>query len=459
MSSEKRVHLVGIGGSGMSGLATVLLAKGASVSGSDLEENAHTIGLRSAGVRIDIGQHDARRIRPDLDRVIVSSAVTDQNAEVLAANAHRIPVVRRLEAVAGLLQDHRSIGVAGTHGKTTTSAMASTILDACGRDPSYLIGAHCPGLGGNARLGRGDWFVAEIDESDGLLVSVETDVSILTNVGRDHLQTYADLEAICRVFAEYVERSRHAVLAIDDPHARAIAETHPGALTVGLHKDARLRAENLRFDRFETTFDLVSEDARVDGVVLPAPGAHNVRNALCAVGAAFLAGVDLRDAAWALRRFVLPHRRFELLEENGVTVVDDYAHLPEEIEATLDAVRSGWPDRRILVVFQPHRYSRTQAIGSEFGRAFSLADTVIVTPIYPACEAPIAGVTSQIVVDAVSRETRAEVRSTEGVGEAIELLKSSILPGDFILSFGAGDVWRVTERLASFLIAGQFCIA
>ena len=459
MLSTKRIHLVGIGGSGMSGLASVLIAKGATVSGSDLRESAHTIGLRQAGARIDIGQHDPQRIQPDLDGVIVSSAITVENVEIAAANDQRIPVVRRLEAVAGLLQEYRSIGIAGTHGKTTTAAMTSTILEQCGCSPSFLIGAHCPGLGGNARLGAGEWFVAEIDESDGLLVSVEADISVLTNVGRDHLQAYASLQAIRDVFAEYVGKSGRTVLAIDDPHVRAIATDHPEAMTVGTHRDAVLRAENLRFDRFQTTFDLIHEGVRVDRVFLPAPGEHNVRNALCALGAALLAGVDLASAVRALAHFVLPHRRFELLEENGVTVVDDFAHLPEEIEATLEAVHAGWPDRRIIAVFQPHRYTRTQAMGAEFGRAFRLADSVIVMPIYAACEAPLPGVTSQIVVDAARRETSADVHSTCDMSTAIELLEASIAPGDFIISFGAGDVWTVTEQLASFLIAGQFCVA
>jgi len=459
MLATKRVHLVGIGGSGMSGLASVLIAKGATVSGSDLRESAHTIGLRRAGARIDIGGHDPRRIQPDLDGVIVSSAITEENAEWNAANNQRIPVIRRLEAVASLLREYRSIGIAGTHGKTTTAAMTSTILQHCDRSPSFLIGAHCPGLDGNARLGTGEWFVAEIDESDGLLVSVETDIAVLTNVGRDHLQTYGNLQAIRDVFAEYVGKSRRTVLAIDDPHVRAIAAEHPGAMTVGLHSDAALRAKNLRFDRFQTTFDLVHEGAMIGAVILPAPGEHNVRNALCALGAALLSGVDLTSAARALEHFVLPHRRFELLEENGVTVVDDYAHLPEEIEATLEAVRAGWPERRIIAVFQPHRYTRTEAMGTEFGRAFALADSVIVTPIYPACEAPVPGVTSQIVVDAARCETDADVHTTDGTSSAIDLLKASIAPGDFIISFGAGDVWTVTERLASFLIAGQFCVA
>ena len=442
----------------MSGLASVLLAKGARVSGSDLAENREVRGLRRAGAEVHVG-HDPRLVTGDLDGVIVSSAIDGENAEVAAARTQGIPIVRRLDAMARLLRGHRSIGVAGTHGKTTTSAMVATILRGASRSPSFLIGAHCPGLGGNAHLGSGEWFVAEIDESDGLLVSVDADVAVLTNMGCDHLQTYRDFPAIQRAFRQYVGRAKQAVLSIDDPNVARLAEMLDNPLTVGIEPGAKLRATNLTHERFHTAFDLLARGRRITRVNLPAPGRHNVRNALCALGAAMLAGIDLGDAARALEGFTLPHRRFELLEENGVTVVDDYAHLPEEIEATLNAIRSGWPDRRIVAVFQPHRFSRTQRLGREFGKAFTLAHSVIVTSIYPACEPPLPGVTSRTIVDAVGRETSAEVHSISDKARAIDHLKRTIVPGDFIISFGAGDIWTVTEELACFLEAGNFVTA
>lgn len=453
-----RVHFVGIGGIGMSGLATVLLAHGDEISGSDLRANRELDSLRSAGASVFIG-HDERHVPSHLDRVIVSSAIPPDNVEVQAARRRRIPVVRRLDALAGILRSRRSVGIAGTHGKTTTTAMLATVHKELGRSPSYLIGAHCPALGGSARLDSGEWFVAEIDESDGLFLAVEPDIAVLTNVGLDHLQTYHDLRHIRSAFARYVSQAGRAVLAIDNPHVEDIARGVPDALTVAIHRDADIRATNLRFEKFQTTFDLLESGTHVARVVLPAPGEHNVENALCALGAARLTGVKLADAARALSAFVLPHRRFELLEENGVTVVDDYAHLPEEIEATLLAIRSGWRDRRIVAVFQPHRYSRTHALSSQFGSAFSLADTVIVTSIYPACEMPVPGVSSQTIVRAIERETDAEVHSIAGKEQAIDFLKNRIVPGDFIVSFGAGDIWTVTEELAHFLEQGQFCAA
>ncbi len=456
IDTSTRTHFVGMGGIGMSGLASVLLGHGDEISGSDLRENRQLATLRRAGATVYVG-HDKRHVSGNLDRVIVSSAIPADNVEVVAARRHRIPVIRRLDALAEILRDHRSVGVTGTHGKTTSSAMLATIHRELGYASSYLVGAHCPGLGGNARLDTGEWFVAEMDESDGLFLKVKTEIAVLTNIGVDHLQTYHDLSEIRDAFRRYVAQADRAVLAIDNPHVEAIARELPDALTVGIRHDADIRATNLRFERFVTTFDVLENGERVASVSLPAPGEHNVANALCALGAAKLTGIDLADAARALGRFVLPHRRFEVLEENGVTVVDDYAHLPEEIEATLDAIRSGWNGRRIVAIFQPHRYSRTRALSSEFGAAFSLADSVIVTSIYPACEPPLPGVSSRTIVRAIEEATEAEVHSIADKKDVIAFLKARIIPGDFIVSFGAGDIWTVTEELAHFLEQGKFC--
>jgi len=456
INTSTRLHFVGMGGIGMSGLASVCLARGNEISGSDLRENRQLESLRQAGAAVFVGHHE-QHVGSDVDRVIVSSAIPEDNVEVRAARERRIPVVQRVDALAELLRGYRSVGIAGTHGKTTTTAMLATIQQELERSPSYLIGAHCPGLGGNACLDSGEWFLAEIDESDGLFLAVEPDIAVVTNVGLDHLQTYRNVEEIRNAFHRYVSRADHAVLAVDNPYVEEISRSFPNALTVAIHRDADIRAENLRFERFDTVFDLVVFGERITRVTLPAPGEHNVENALCALGAARWTGIDLKDAARALSRFVLPHRRFEVLEENGVTVVDDYAHLPEEIEATLGAIRSGWRDRRIVAVFQPHRYSRTRALSAQFGSAFSLADAVIVTSIYPACERPVPGVSSRTIVEAIERKTRAAVHPIPDKENAIEFLKTKIVPGDFIVSFGAGDIWTVTEELAHFLEEGQFC--
>ncbi|MCK4394890.1 UDP-N-acetylmuramate--L-alanine ligase, partial [Candidatus Bipolaricaulota bacterium] len=360
-------------------------------------------------------------------------------------------------ALASLLRRYRSIGVAGTHGKTTTTAMLATILSKVNKDPSYLVGAHCPGLGGNSHLGRGEFFITEVDESDGLFLALHPTVGILNNIGRDHLNTYHTLAAIKEGFTQYIRQSEKAVLAIDDANVRDLAGQLQDALTVGLYRGAKLRATGVIHHHFHTHFNLVDRGKPICPVFLPAPGDHNVRNALCAIGAASLAGVSLTDAAAALNGFRLPRRRFQLLEENGVTVVDDYAHLPEEIEATLQAIRDGWDGRRIVAIFQPHRYSRTQAIGAEFGDAFRQADTVIVTSIYPASEKPIPGVSSREIVGAIGYSTDADLRFIRSKEEVVSFLKGYVEPGDFIISFGAGDIWTVTEELSCFLKKGRFC--
>jgi len=459
INAGKRYHFIGIGGSGMSSLATVMLAGGSKIFGSDLRENAETLRLRRKGATIHLG-HDERFLDEEgIDEVIVSSAIGTENVELQAAMRNKLPVVRRLHALATLLHGYTSIGIAGTHGKTTTTAMVATILRQAGKDPSYLVGAHCAGLGGNAHLGNGGLFVTEVDESDGLFLALHPTIGVLNNIGRDHLDTYRSLDGIVQSFTKYIRQSERAVLAIDDKNVRVLAKSFPDALTVGLSPLADLQAREIRHHHFHTTFELVYQEEEIGPVFLPAPGDHNVRNALCAIGAAFLTGVSLAEAASALDSFLLPQRRFQLLEENGVTVVDDYAHLPEEIEATLQAIRSGWGKRRVVAIFQPHRYSRTQAIGDEFGRAFQLADTVVVTPIYPAYEDPIPGVSSQGIVRAITRSTGAQPYLIHDKEKVVSFLKRYIEPGDFIISFGAGDIWTVTEELSCFLTEGSFCLA
>jgi len=442
----------------MSGLASVFLEQGVAISGSDLRENREIESLRRAGAAIHLG-HDPDHVKAPLDGVIVSSAIGADNVEVRAAREMEIPVFFRLNALNWILQRYKSIGVAGTHGKTTTATMIATILKGTGRDPGFLIGAPSPVLGGRGRLGGGEWFVAEIDESDGLFVGIQPTIAVVTNVGIDHLTTYGNLAAIERAFYRYISRAERAVLDIDCEKTRSWAADNPAVLTVGIEAPAELRATGLVYDRFTTSFELVHNGEPVDRVFLPAPGEHNVRNALFALGAALLVGIDLREAAQALSCFTLPERRFQLMEENGVTVVDDYAHLPEEVAATLRAIRTGWPGRRIISIFQPHRYTRTRDIGWEFGGAFRDADLAVVTGIYPAGERPITGVSSDLIVRAIEREADIEVHSIPDKESVFSFLMDRIMPGDFIISFGAGDIWTVTEGISSFLKEGRFRVA
>lgn len=453
-----RYHFIGIGGSGMSALATVMLAGGARISGSDLRSTEEAEALKRAGVPVTFG-HDEANIGDGLDGVIVSSAVATDNVEVQSAMKRRVPVVRRLHALGGVWRAGRSLGVTGTHGKTTTSAMLATILRQAGKDPSFVIGARCPHLGGNAHLGRGDLFVAEVDESDGVIVDLSADVAVVTNIGCDHLATYGSIDGVARGFSRFLERCGQAVLNVDDQRVADLADRFPKRITVGTNIDADVRATSIIQREFDTWFDLWIRGKRCGRVRLSAPGVHNVRNALCAAGGAVAAEMSPEQIVEGLEAFRRPQRRFQLLEQNGVIVVDDYAHLPEEVSATLDAIRSGWPSRRVVAVFQPHRYSRTAWMGDAIGAAFHRADIVVVAPIYAAGEDPIPGVTTQCVVDAIRRETNAETYSMDCADEIVPFLETKIRRGDFLISFGAGDISRVTEQLSADLEEARFCAA
>ncbi len=450
-----RYHFVGIGGSGMSALASVMLAGGAQITGSDLRDTEEAAALREAGVRVTVG-HDEANIGEGLDGVIISSAVTTDNVEVQSAMRRRVPVVRRLHALGVVWQTGRSLGVTGTHGKTTTSAMLATILRQAGEDPSYVIGARCPHLGGNAHLGRGELFVAEVDESDGVIVDLSADVAVITNIGCDHLSTYGSIDGVIQGFSRFLERCDQVVLNIDDPRVADLSSRLPKYLSVGTRSDADVRATRIMQREFNTWFDLWIRGKRCGRVRLPAPGVHNVLNALCAAGGATAVGITAEQIIDGLEAFCRPRRRFQLLEQNGVVVVDDYAHLPEEVSATLDAIRAGWPSRRVVAVFQPHRYSRTAWMADAIGAAFRRADLVVVAPIYAAGEAPIPGVTTQCVVDAIRRETLAETYSMESADDIVPFLKTKIRKGDFLISFGAGDISRVTEQLSADLEEARF---
>lgn len=453
-----RYHFVGIGGSGMSALAAVMLAGGARISGSDLRDTEEAEALRRAGVSVTVG-HDEANIGDGLDGVIVSSAVASDNIEVQSAMRRHVPVVRRLHALGGLWQARRSLGVTGTHGKTTTSAMLATILRQAGEDPSFVIGARCPHLGGNAHLGGGEFFVAEVDESDGVIVDLSADVAVVTNIGCDHLSTYGSIDGVIRGFLRFLERCDQVVLNIDDHRLAGLLDRLPGCIRVGTDMEADVRATGIVQHEFDTWFDLWIRGERCGRVCLPAPGVHNVLNALCAAGGAIAAGMTADRIIAGLEAFRRPQRRFQLLEQNGVIVVDDYAHLPEEVSATLDAIRSGWPSRRVVTVFQPHRYSRTAWMADAIGSAFRRADLVIVAPIYAAGEDPIPGVSTQCVVDAIRRETQAETYCMGSADEILPFLKTKIRQGDFLISFGAGDISRVTEQLSADLEEARFCAA
>ncbi|MCR4403684.1 MAG: UDP-N-acetylmuramate--L-alanine ligase [Candidatus Acetothermia bacterium] len=434
----------------MSSLAKVLQARGWQVSGSDLVASPRTAELERLGIKVALGHREENLDGAEL--VIFSSAIVRENVELAAARRRGLSIVPRLEMLRRLLQERESLGVAGTHGKSTTTAMLAFLLERAGAlAPSFLVGASCPALGGNARWTEGRHLVAEIDESDGYFTELALDLAVITNIGVDHLNNYGCAEAVYRAFRRFAERSKRLVLNSDDgPSRRLRAELGGRSLTFGITQTADLVAAEIAQREMNTDFKLVFRGREVGEVSLPAPGRHNVYNALGALLAGWEIGLDFEQMGRALREFILPERRFQVLHHDGVVLVDDYAHLPEQIEANLAAIRAGWRPRRVIAIFQPHRFSRMESISASFVRCFDSVDRLIVTPIYPAGERPIPGVDAAVLVRAL-RARGKRVDYIDDREEIVASLRREVRPGDFLISFGAGDLWQVSRELAAAL--------
>jgi UDP-N-acetylmuramate--alanine ligase len=443
------VHVVGIGGAGMSAIATALHAMGHTVTGSDLKASAVTERLGQAGIPVRIGHQPGHVGAADL--VTVSSAVGPDNPERVEAERRGIPVLSRAETLAALTSLRRCIAVAGTHGKTSTASMLALQLVEAGVRPSFLIGGDVNEIGTNAVWDEGEWLVVEADESDGTFLSVVPDIAVVTNIEADHLDYYGTFAAVRSAFEQFVASARHhRVVSGDDPVAAEIGRAN-GADVVGLGPDCTHRIVDLELARSSISFRLVGPDhAELGRLAVPVPGLHNVQNAAVATVAALAAGIPFASAARALARFAGVARRFEFRGTvNGVTFVDDYAHLPTEVRAALAAARNGAWDR-VVAVFQPHRYSRTAELWEAFGPAFADADVVVVTDVYGAGEAPVPGVTGQLVADAVRQSFPGKpvvyTPSRIDLGHAVGELLS---PGDLCCTLGAGDLTSLPDELMS----------
>jgi len=445
----ERVHLVGIGGAGMSAIANVLLARGVDVRGSDLKESRATHALRALGATIAFG-HRAENVA-DADVVVVSSAIPHANPEVSEARDRGIPVLQRAQVLALLMRERRGIAVAGTHGKTTTTSMIAVILQSAGLDPTFLIGGDLNEQGTNAHHGTGEWLVAEADESDGSFLWLAPEIAVVTNVESDHLDFYAgesDIRAAFAAFAEGLGPSGVLIACADDAGAAALAEGHRGrALAYGIGHGA-LRADVVERGTEGTRSIVALEGEQLGELRLRVPGDHNVRNALAAIAAALEAGVDFDGAAAALASFTGVARRFQARgAADGVSLVDDYAHHPTEIAATLASARErGW--RRVIAVFQPHRFSRTRHLGAALGASLASADLTIVTDVYGAGEDPEPGVTGKLVVDgllAAKPTARAAYIPSRRV--LPDLIVARARPGDLVITIGAGDVTMLADEI------------
>jgi UDP-N-acetylmuramate--alanine ligase len=456
-----RVHFIGIGGAGMSGIAEVMVTLGYQVSGSDQNESASTRRLVQMGAKVNRG-HGAGNL-DDADVVVISSAIKPDNPELMAAHERRIPVVPRAEMLAELMRFKRGIAIAGTHGKTTTTSLTASVLKEGGLDPTFVIGGQLLSAGANAKLGGGQWLVAEADESDGSFLRLNPLIAVVTNIDADHLENYGgDFNRVKAAFSEFLHRLPFyglAVLCIDDPEVAALAEHTPRhVMRYGFAEAADVRASDVTQSGNEMHFTLHLPESAAHSVCLNLPGRHNVQNALAAAAIGWQLGVSADAIAAALQKFQGIGRRFNLkgeLEFANVSgkgkalVVDDYGHHPRELEAVFAAARGGWPERRLVVAFQPHRYTRTRDLFDDFAAVLSSCDVVVLTDVYAAGEAPILGADAKSLARAIRARGRIDPVLAGAARDLPTVLPDVLQDGDLLLMMGAGDIGYVAAEIAA----------
>ncbi len=450
----KHIHLVGIGGTGMSGIAELLLNLGYKVSGSDLVASEVTDRLVALGGQITRGHHPSNV--EDADVVVYSSAVKSDNVELIEARRRGIPVIPRAEMLAELMRMKQGIAVGGAHGKTTTTWLIGLVMAAAGLDPTIIVGGRLKALGTNAKLGGGPYLVAEADESDGSFLRLSPNIAVVTTIDEEHLDHYLDLDAIKSSFIEFLNKVPFygaAVVCLDEENIQAIMPSIiRRVVTYGFSQQADVRATDVSPDGSNVTFNVRLRDSKLGSILLRMPGKHNIANALAAVAVGLELDIPFPAISEGISQFTGIARRLEVMGEVGdILFVDDYAHHPTEITATLETIKDIW-QRRIIAVFQPHRFTRTKALWDRLGRSFYDADLLVVIPIYGAGEDPITGVTSALVAEAATKSGHRSVSCIDGREDLVEHLLKSIQPGDVVVTLGAGDVWKVAndlmERLA-----------
>ena len=461
LGRTRRIHFVGIGGIGMSGIAELLANLGYEVSGSDAKASEVTARLEHLGVRISRG-HDARNVGA-VDVVVTSSAIRPENPEVAAARSRGIPIIPRAEMLAELMRLRYGIAIAGAHGKTTTTSMIALILDRAGLDPTAVIGGRLSAFGSNARLGRGDYMVAEADESDRSFLKLSPAIAVITNIDHEHMESYGTWETLQQAFADFANKVPFygAVVACTDdaPVRELTSRLTRRVITYGL-EDAEVTGADMRLQAFGSSCSIVhrGKHGRHDtlgSLRLHVPGRHNVLNALAAIAVGLEVGVPFPKIAEALAEFRGAERRFETKGEvHGVLVVDDYGHHPTEIAAVLAAAKAGI-DRRVIAVFQPHRYSRTQQLLKDFGPALAGADAIVLTDIYPAGEPPIEGITIEALADAVRATASAPLSLVKRIEDLPAAVAQMCRPGDLVITLGAGSIGTVANRILAALSTGS----
>lgn len=451
MNRIKNVHFVGIGGCGMSAIAKILIKKGYSVSGSDIRESANTIRLKELGAHVYIG-HDRTNVRGS-DLTVISSAIPDGNVEVEESIASGIPTQRRAQMLSWIMDQFKTrIAVAGTHGKTTTTSMIATVLSRCGLDPTFLIGGEANDVDGNARLGTGPYVIAEADESDGSFLNLHPTIAVITNIEPDHMEYFGTFNRVIDAFSDF------AALVPDDGviilGGEREYQKHFGkgnVITYGFSNTLDFWADNFKFNERRSKFDVHKQNEKIGEITLCVPGMQNIENALAAVVLADHLKCDFSQISSGLQIFTGAKRRFQIIGEvRDIMIVDDYGHHPTEVAKTLEAARLGYPDRRIICVFQPHRFTRTLHLYEEFGKAFSNADIVIITDIYSAGEAPIEGITGKTIYDEVRKlsENVNYIKRKEQIAMHVQEISR---PKDLIITMGAGDITNLGKEILNRL--------
>ncbi len=453
----KHIHFVGIGGIGMSGIAEVLLNLGYRVSGSDIRESDTTERLRKLGGDISIGHRAENITAPHV--VVTSSAVTRDNVEVIAAREKQIPVIPRAEMLAELMRLKYGVAIAGAHGKTTTTSMVATVLAAGGIDPTVVIGGKLNSLGTNAKLGQGDFLVAEADESDGSFLKLSPTIAVVTTIDAEHLDYYSDIDEIKDAFLAFINKVPFygvSVLCLDQPHIQAlIPKVEKRYQTYGTSLQADYQAREISLRPLGSRFKVIHHGQDLGGFELSVPGVHNINNSLAAIAVARELEIELDVIRKALKDFSGVQRRFQIKGEvGGIIVVDDYGHHPTEVRATLAAAASGL-ERRVVVVFQPHRYTRTQHLLEEFFTAFNQADKLVVMDIYAAGEKPIPGVSGKALYEGIKKYGHRDVTYVPDKGKVVGYMLNVLRKGDLVITLGAGDVWKIGEQVLEKLNSQQ----
>ncbi len=449
----KKVHFVGIGGIGMSGIAEILLSQGFEISGSDKSLSEVTNRLSGLGIKVYEG-HSPENLK-DADVLVYSSAVTPDNPEVKAAAERKIPIIKRSEMLAECMRMKYGIGIAGTHGKTTTTSMVGLTLTEGKIDPTIIVGGKLSGLGGtNARLGHGEFIVVEADEFDRTFLKLTPTIAALTTLETEHLDTYKDLDDIKTAFIEFANKVPFygfVVLCMDEPALQdIIPQINKKIITYGLTTQADIRAVDISHNEFSSSFTVKYYGKELGDLTLKIPGLHNVKNSLVAVTIAHELGIDFKIIKKALESFTGVYRRFEVKYNKDILVIDDYAHHPTETTVVLDGIRAGW-DRRLVAVFQPHLYSRTRDFYQEFGRSFLNSDVFVCTDVYPAREEAIAGISGELIADSAKKFGHKNVIYVKDKNDLPGVLNVLKKEGDIIITMGAGDIWKQGERFVELL--------